>query len=562
MAGETDKARALLKFGTQALWGARFEEAEKALRDAEKLAAAAGDLRLRLRALARLLPALAYQGRLEEAREPVEAGLLSALQGNDPVAVLMVEACAQRLMPPGAKDLPRLVQELAANAAKHPQDVDVARALGTAASVANGFGAHKLAAQMLQGAVPVLEAAGAAPEAGTLLANLVDLAMTLEPKGDPARAELTLRRAVALQDKGYAPNHPERVGPMLTMGALQLRAHRYDEARASFRKALEIARAVEGPDGATPQMVMGALAELDERLLDAPAEGFVQKAAEAAAAQGPLAHGTALTLLCRHYFARGKPKAAEPHYRKLRELAAGLGENERLVLESEMGVPGKIYVLMNRERADLAEKLLLGEIETMERALPKGHEDITYRRYFAGNFYRMANRHKEALAQFERYVEGTRALGADGAGMLADGLARMLDAQLALGRPKDAERCAVEIEKLTGRKPRLDAALNEIERQLATVWQSFGLQQAPDAVGAALAGDPGAAVVLGMCYAAGQGVPRDYKRAQEWFERAAKAGHLHAAGMADDLRGGAQPQVGLDLIAQVADDWLKKLARK
>ena len=63
----------------------------------------------------------------------------------------------------------------------------------------------------------------------------------------------------------------------------------------------------------------------------------------------------------------------------------------------------------------------------------------------------------------------------------------------------DVARTAAEIERVTGKKPLMDPALNEFARQLGNVWYSMQLKEFPDLIGAALKGDAGASLGTSRC---------------------------------------------------------------
>jgi TPR repeat protein len=265
--------------------------------------------------------------------------------------------------------------------------------------------------------------------------------------------------------------------------------------------------------------------------------------------------GVRLAHLCRHYFARGKLAEAEPHYRRMMELSAKLDDIGRAIVSAERGVPGKIYALMADNRRDLAEKLLVGELEVMHKVLGEGHAEPLAQRYFLGNFYRMTGRPQESLKVFRDLADLRRKLSPSDPDR-ADGLVRLMDAQLQVDDRQAAERTAAEIESLTGKKPVMDPALNEFSRQLRAVWQVLQIEKEPDLVGAALSGDAAAGLVVGLCWAAGQGVRPDLEKARPWFDAAAKAGNPLGARIAEGLKRGQQMQFDLQLIGNAAQAWV------
>ena len=342
-----------------------------------------------------------------------------------------------------------------------------------------------------------------------------------------------------------------RPGCLAQAGACYRRALALDpgftDARIDDARRLELDGWVSG--GKKP-----ADREAEPQLLEAV------EAAEKNPAARPRDIAMPLTALCRHYFAQGQPEKAEPHYRKLRAITDTLDDMEKAALRAEMGIPGKTYILLQQNRGDDAERMLIGELEVMDRVLPAGHKDLQSHLYFAGNIYRMMGRHADALRLFERYVAAERERAVDDPAR-ADGLTRLLDAQIEHGLTKEAENTAGEIGRLTGRRTVMDPALNEFERQLRSVWTMLHLDKPPDLIGAALNGDPGAGLVVGLCFAAGQGVPRNMDKALPWLEAAAKAGHPAAVKIVETLRGGADMTFDLQLIAGAARNWVDPSAR-
>jgi tetratricopeptide (TPR) repeat protein len=556
-----EKTRAFLKFGAQAYCQMQLQDAEKAFRQAADLASAAGDFRLFGRALFRLHGTLGSLGRMEEGKALVFAALEKSLTdaGQHHAASVMLKSCALRHVPLDSPDLPRLLGDFmqSAERAENLKDVDVARALGQAVMIANALGKRKLAASMLERAVPVVEAAlgPAHAELAMMLYNLADLRGSIS--GYEA-TEQQMRRAIAIQEATLAPGHHERAVPLLTLGMVTGRSGRHAEARTLLDRALAIAVGVEGADGHTPTMVRTARAELEERIAADPAsEPQLLKEVEAAAADEL---GVRLARLCRHYFLRGEAKKAEPHYRKLLALQEKLSEMESAVLQAEMGVPGKIYVMLGEGRGAEAEKFLMTQWKTMEMVLPPDHGDVMQQVYFTGNFYRMLGRHADALKMFERFVARDRKRSKPDDPGLAKGLGRVLDALLELGRGKDAARIATEIERLTGAKPQMDAGLNEIARQLQAVWRMLQLEKSPDLVGAAMEGDPLAGLVVGLCFAVGQGVPCSMEKARPWLDAAAKSGDATVAMFIQELESSADQPADFNMIASAAKAWAEASA--
>src|SRR5690349_10305602 len=210
---------------------------------------------------------------------------------------------------------------------------------------------------------------------------------------------------------------------------------------------------------------------------------------------------------------------------------------------------------MADERRGIAEKLLVGELEGMHKVLGEEHAEALGQRYFLGNFYRMIGRQQDSLKVFQALADTRRRLTPSDPDR-ADGLLRLMDAQLYVGDRQGADRTASEIEELSGKKPVMDPALNEFSRQLRSVWQVLQLEEEPDLVGAALSGDPGAGLVVGLCWAAGQGVRADFEKARPWLDAAAKAGNPLGVRIAEVLKSGQQIQFDLQFIGNAAQAWI------
>ena len=108
----SEKAKALLKEGRQAFYAKKFEEAEKALRQATDLAKAGNHRRLYARALGRLQNVLGFRGRMGEVWDEVRGATLAAMDRNeDGPAVLMLQSLFFLSMHPQHDKLPDLLRD-------------------------------------------------------------------------------------------------------------------------------------------------------------------------------------------------------------------------------------------------------------------------------------------------------------------------------------------------------------------------------------------------------------------------------------------------------------------
>jgi tetratricopeptide (TPR) repeat protein len=245
---------ALLDSGMQAMREMRREDAERAFREA--LEQAKGDERAHARALARLLYALASQGRAHElARTIGDAVRASA---GDEIARLILSSCLLRFVPLNHPELPRMLGTFVQKAAAFPDDLDVARAAREVAIVISGRRDYATAVRLLEAALRVLGAEDA--EYAMALFNLADARAALSGRHDEAIPEL--RRVIAIQEATLAPRHFEKVMPLATLGLALAAKGEVAQARSSLERALEIAVAVEGEQGRTPDRIRAELQKL------------------------------------------------------------------------------------------------------------------------------------------------------------------------------------------------------------------------------------------------------------------------------------------------------------
>src|SRR5437868_1538710 len=142
---ETAKAR--LKEGRQAFYAMRFDDAEKAFREAKDLAASGAHRRLYARTLGRLQNLLAFRGRMGELWDEVRSATVSAMERGEEgiAATLMLQSLFFQFMPPQHEKLPELVADWLVRMRRNPPDLDLARAAGQVAIVLVQLGQHEAA---------------------------------------------------------------------------------------------------------------------------------------------------------------------------------------------------------------------------------------------------------------------------------------------------------------------------------------------------------------------------------------------------------------------------------
>jgi len=92
------------------------------------------------------------------------------------------------------------------------------------------------------------------------LFNLADVRAALAGNYESAVPEL--RRVIEIQERVLAPRHFEKVMPLATLGLALARKGEPGEARSALERALEIAVAVEGEEGRTPERIRAELQKL------------------------------------------------------------------------------------------------------------------------------------------------------------------------------------------------------------------------------------------------------------------------------------------------------------
>ena len=91
---------------------------------------------------------------------------------------------------------------------------------------------------------------------------LNNLASLLTAKGDYAAAELLLRRAMAIDEKAWGPDHPQLAIHLNNLASLFVAKGDYAATEPLFRRALAIDEKALGPDHRTTQQVRKNLDDL------------------------------------------------------------------------------------------------------------------------------------------------------------------------------------------------------------------------------------------------------------------------------------------------------------
>ena len=114
-----------------------------------------------------------------------------------------------------------------------------------------------------------------------MASNLNNLALLLKDTNRLAEAEPLMRRALAIDEKSYGPDHPEVAIRLNNLAHLLQRTNRFTEAEPLMRRALAIDEKSYGPDHPKVAIRLNNLATLLQatepsrrsRTADAPRAG-------------------------------------------------------------------------------------------------------------------------------------------------------------------------------------------------------------------------------------------------------------------------------------------------
>ena len=183
------------------------------------------------------------------------AGLLQVL-GLDGVAGLSIEEKRRR-----AADLEDMLNEMERQPEAERDAGRYRRLLETAAETYYTLAEYPKAEPLLRRALAIDETSYGPdhPKVATALNNLVLLLMAMNRLGE---AEPLMRRALEIDEKSYGPNHPDVAKVLNNLAALLQTTNRLAEAEPLYRRALAIDEKSLGPDHPKVAIRLNNLAEL------------------------------------------------------------------------------------------------------------------------------------------------------------------------------------------------------------------------------------------------------------------------------------------------------------
>ncbi len=183
-------------------------------------------------------------------------------------------------------------------------------------------------------------------------------------------AQVYLHKALGIYQTVYREDHPVKGDLLVTLASTQVRAGEYEEAGKNLKRSLKIRREVFGDTHTETGMSLKALADYHNQMGNiAEAESMYRDLLlmieESHDGVHPLKRPV-VQALGRLYFNSDRPQKAAPYLKTTYEmLASVLNETHSRVLASGLELAACLIEL--GEHPD-AEKLLLGQIETLERS--------------------------------------------------------------------------------------------------------------------------------------------------------------------------------------------------
>lgn len=319
----------------------------------------------------RLLQA-AVRGGIDEdsltASAKVAAGALAARFSGHPGDV--------RTWPVNAPLVPHAVA-LSAATPDHAAGADLAIALNQAGLFFQRR-AENLAAEPLFRRALAIDEASYGPEHPEVAIRLNNLASVLKATNRLAEAEPLMRRALAIDEARYGPEHPEVAIRLNNLASLLQDTNRLSEAEPMMRRALSIDEASFGPEQPNVANRLNNLASLlQETNRPQEAEPLMQRALAIYEKSYDPEHpdvATVLNNLAQLLKATNRPHEAEPLYRRALAIdEANLGQEHPNVAIS---LNNLARLLQATDRPLEAEQLMRRALHIFEASLPAGHPNI------------------------------------------------------------------------------------------------------------------------------------------------------------------------------------------
>jgi TPR repeat protein/CHAT domain-containing protein len=301
-------------------------------------------------------------------------------------------------------------------------------------------GQYGEAEPLLKRALALREAAFG-PDHPDLFKGLGQLAAVYSALGRYSEAEPLLTRALAIGEKAFGPDHPDVAKTIAALAATYIYSGRYSEAEPLFKRAVAALEKALGPDHSDVAIVLGGLADVYIYLgRYNEAEPLLRRALVAVEkAIGPddlnvarIIHDSA-----RVYSHLGRYDEAEPFYRRalaIMEKAVGPDHPETALM---LGSLANVHT--HSGRYSEAEPLMIRALAVTEKALGRDHPESARIARELAHIYISLGRYSEAEPLMIRALAVTeKALGPDHANV-ALSLAGLADLYTRLGRYSEAE---------------------------------------------------------------------------------------------------------------------------
>jgi tetratricopeptide (TPR) repeat protein/CHAT domain-containing protein len=286
-----------------------------------------------------------------------------------------------------------------------------------------------------------LAAASASQKPLTIAYWSTKLGLTLATLGRYVEAEPFFRRALAIYEKAFGPNHPDVAASLHNLATLYTEQGRYAEAEPLYRRALGINEKALGPDHPDVADNLNNLAALyKDQGRYAEAEPLYKRALVIREkAFGPDHRDVAQSLnnLADLYSAQGRYAEAEPLHRR------ALAIREKALRADHPDVAASLHNLATlyteQGRYAEAEPLHKRALAIKEKALGPDHPDVADNLNNLANLYSDQGRYAEAEPLHRRSLAiREKALGADHPNVAAS-LNNLAILYVAQGRYAEAE---------------------------------------------------------------------------------------------------------------------------
>jgi tetratricopeptide (TPR) repeat protein/CHAT domain-containing protein len=251
------------------------------------------------------------------------------------------------------------------------------------------------------------------PTVGTALNNLAEL---YHAQGRYAEAEPLMKRALAIAEKTLGPDHPEVGRDLNNLAALYEAQGRFAEAEPFFKRALAIAEKALGPDHSTVGIALDSLAGLYQAQgRYAEAEALYKRAlaiTEKALGSDHPDVGNRLSNLATLYSAQGRYAEAEPLYKRALAIAEMALGPDNPTVGNRVGNLARLYHAQGRYAE--AEPLMKRALAIAEKTLGPDHPTVGIYLNNLAALYKAQGRHAEAEPLYKRALAiDEKALGPD-----------------------------------------------------------------------------------------------------------------------------------------------------